>query len=474
MSNTHFQKLVDSGSPVGEVISINRFLVDVKGLHPVNLRALVMFEDGSKGMVYRILDESVVVLHIDDTPLRAGMVAVVQHQELVCKVGKDYLGRVVSVKGEPEDGKGAIAADDNWPVFNEAPAFFERELVDTQLETGVVTIDALFPLVKGQRIAILGDSKSGKSALASQIAVHQKNTDTAVVYVMIGKRKSDIDALVGRLQQADAMKNAIIITSTVFDSPVLSYLAPYIATSMAEYLWQKLGRDVLIIYDDLTTHAYIHREIALLAGISPGRDSYPGDTFFAHSSLLERAGKLARNHRSLTSLPLVLTAGGDITGYLSTNLMSITDGQWILDMSVFHSGIRPAISVSQSVTRVGGRGHDKRQKQLASQVFRALGSYSQAQEFAHFGSELALATKKDLEQGKLIYDVLTQQPHESYNLMAQSLMLDIVLGLGDNQAVDVQALKLLSPDYGSKIKSEKDFEAVREQLKARSLLELKR
>lgn len=470
--NRHFDQLVASGRPVGEVFAVDRFLVRIKGLQPVNQHALIMFEDGSKGYVHHVLEDHVVVLHLGTKSIRVGTVAVVQHDQLVTKVGKDFIGRVVSVTGEPLDGKGPIPADSVWPVFNNAPALHERELLNTQLETGLTVVDTLFPLLRGQRIAILGDSKSGKTALASQIALNQKNTDVVVVYVLIAKRKSDVDLLLGRLQANDALKKTIVIVSTMADSLILSYLAPYVGCGMAEYLWQQQNQDVLIVYDDLTAHAQTYREIALLSGMSPGRDSFPGDTFYIHSSLLERAGKLASNHKTLSSVPMVFAAGGDITAYLPTNIMSITDGQWILDMNVFRDTMRPAVSVGLSVSRVGGRGQTPRQKQLSDQVFKALTAYKQAQEYAHFGSELAVAAQTDLARGERLYKILNQVPGERYTLNQQALMLDIALGLTNNETLNVDSLKSQVVEAATKIKEDKDFEKVRDHLKQTSLVEV--
>lgn len=466
----HFQRLVEKGNPVGEVVGVNQFIVMVKGLQPANAHALVMFEDGSKGFINHVLEDHVLVLHLGTEHLQVGMVAVMQHNKLVSKVGKDYIGRIVNVMGEPLDGKGPIAADDTWPVFQPAPPIFERELLDLQLETGVTSVDGLFPIVRGQRLAILGDNKTGKTALATQIAINQKNTDIITVYVLIGKRRSDIDELMARLNETDSLKNTIVIVSTLFESLIMTYLAPYVGCAMAEYLWQACDQETMIIYDDLTSHAQAYREVALLSGVSPGRDSYPGDMFYAHSSLLERAGKLKRSGKTLTCLPIVLTPNNDITAYLPTNIMSITDGQWIMDLQVFLSGNRPAVSTGLSVTRVGGVGQNKRQKSQTVATMKALATYRQAEEYAHFGSELALSAHKDLARGKSILELFNQPPTVTYNFMEQQLMLDIVLNMDDTALLDVKKMKELVREYAPKVTSDEVFDQIRDQLQAASML----
>lgn len=469
-SSQHFQKLVDAGHPVGEVVAINSFLVAVKGLQPVSTHSLIVFEDGSHGFTRDILPDRVMILRLGAAQIKIGTLAVVQEEDLTTEVGKDFIGRVISVTGEPLDGKGAIAADANWPIFNSAPPIYERELLSTQLETGVTLIDALFPIVRGQRLALLGDSKSGKTTLATQIAIHQRSTDQIVIYVLIAKRRSDVDTLLTRLSDAGVMEKCIIVVSTIFESLVNSYLAPYVGCALSEYLWQKLGQDVVVIYDDLTAHAQAYREISLLLGTSPGRDSYPGDIFHAHSSLLERAGKLKVNHNSLTAIPIALTEGGDISTYLPTNIMSITDGQWILDMGVFRSGRRPAINTGLSVTRVGGVGQNARQKAQNGAVFKLLGEYLKAQAFARFGAEMSSSSQQVLLKGRQLDELFSQIPGETYSVVAQQLMLDIILAPDVSQTLGVANLKKIAGPAAVAVKIDDDYGAQLDGLKAKTAI----
>jgi len=291
--------------------------------------------------------------------------------------------------------------------------------------------------------------------------------------VLIAKRQRDVAQLVDRLEKNGALEKAIIIVTNMFESLVVTYLAPYIGAAHGEYFWQKLGMDTLVIYDDLTSHAQAYREISLIAGVSPGRDSYPGDMFYTHSSLVERAGRLESNHATQTILPIVYAPAGDITAYLPTNVMSMTDGQWILDVAIFRDTMRPAISTGLSVTRVGGVGQNKRQKSLAAAMNKTLAGYRQAEEYAHFGTELSPEAQADYDKGKALFQLMNQEIGEGYSLMDQQFLLDVILTSKPGEKIDIKKMKELVKEYSPKVvdkKDESNFDTLRDELKARVLM----
>ncbi len=466
MSSSKFEKLVAAGNPVGEVIGIDSFMVSVKGLQPTNVHATVRFEDDTRGYVHQVFEDHVIVMKLDPVQLSIGAVCVIEARDIMTPVGKNFIGRVVNVFGEPLDGKGEIVADQEWDVFHPAPMLYERELLDTPIETGVAILDLEYSLARGQRMAMLGDSKVGKTALAAQLAINQKNTDVTVIYVLIAKRQHDVAELVSNLAKNDALKKAVVVVSNSFESLILTYLVPYVGAAHGEYFWHKLNMDTIVIYDDLTAHAQAYREISLIAGVSPGRDSYPGDMFYTHSSLLERAGKTEANHASQTVIPIVYAPGGDITAYLPTNIMSITDGQWILDAQIFKDTMRPAVSTGLSVTRVGGVGQNKRQKAQADKLNQTLSGYRTAEEYAHFGTELSPQAQADYDKGKVLFKLMNQGVGEIYNFVEQQFLMSIVLNSKPEEVIDVETLKARVHEYAPKLQEDKDGNGNYDELEA--------
>jgi F-type H+-transporting ATPase subunit alpha len=461
-----FTSLVSAGNPVGEIMGIDSFMVKVKGLQPTNVHAVVRFQDDTRGYVHEVFEDHVVVMKLDPSPLKIGMVCVIEKRDIMTPVGKNFIGRVVNVFGEPIDGKGPIQPDQEWDVFHSAPMLYERELLDTPVETGVTILDLEYSLARGQRMAMLGDSKVGKTALAAQVAINQKNTDITVVYVLIAKRQHDVAELVSTLEKNDALKKAVVVVSNSFESLILTYLVPYVGAAHGEYFWHQCNMDTLMIYDDLTAHAQAYREISLIAGVSPGRDSYPGDMFYTHSSLLERGGKTESNHASQTLLPIVYAPGGDITAYLPTNIMSITDGQWILDGQIFKDTMRPAVSTALSVTRVGGVGQNKRQKGLADKLNLTLAGYRTAEEYAHFGTELSPQAQSDYDKGKVLFKLLNQSIGENYSFAEQQFLMSIVLKSAPEEIINIEKLKQRVREYGPKLQEDKDMNGNFDELEA--------
>jgi len=467
--NQTFQKLVEADKLTGEVVAVNSFIIEVKGLEGVRLGADVLFEDGQHGVVREVYGDKVILFNIDSEKIAIGTLAVVANDILSIPVGKGLIGRVVSPLGKPADGNGSIRTTATSGIFNPAPGIMDRSVLSDLLASGVTAVDSFFPIVLGQRIAILGDSKSGKSTFLSQLSANQQGSKRIVIYVLIGKRKVDVEQLLAGLRTSGAMDHTIVVLADIFDSLPQSYLAPYAACAMAEYLWNE-GEDVIVIYDDLTSHAEAYRQLSLLQEVDPGRDSYPGDMFYSHSNLLERAGKLLKNNKTLTALPVVLTPGDDVTAYLPTNIMSITDGQIIFDLSVFRQGIRPAVNVGLSVSRVGSQAQTVRQKRLSTTLFKAIAKYHQAEEFSHFSNQLSKETTNDLNIGKNIYQALLQPPEELHSLNEQQLLLETVLLNNGEKEIDVLGIKESVKQVSLKIKDEKDFDHIEAELLKKHML----
>jgi len=461
--NPTFQRLVEADNLTGEVVAYNSFIVEVKGLEGVRLGSQVLFSDGQRGLVREAYGDQVILFNIDSEKIALGTLAVVEEDLMSVPVGTGLIGRVVSPTGKPLDEKGALKTTATSGVFNQAPGFMERSMLNEQLPSGVTAVDMFFPIVLGQRIAVLGDSKSGKSTLLNQLSAMQDNTERIVVYVMIGKRKVDIEQLLNNLEDSGAMQHTIVVQADIFDSLTQSYLAPYTACAMAEHLWHS-GHDVIIIYDDLSSHAEAYRQLSLLQEVDPGRDSFPGDMFYAHSSLLERAGKLDKNGKTLTALPIITTPNDDITAYLSTSIMSITDGQIVLDLGMFRQGVRPAVNAGLSVSRVGGQAQTVRQKRLSGDLFKKLANYHRAEEFTHFGSSLSQEAKADYALGKQIYEALRQLPEQLYSITQQQLLLEVIVSGGGAEEIDITGLKTAIEEIESDITDDKELDSIEEKL----------
>jgi F-type H+-transporting ATPase subunit alpha len=455
--NAKFQKLIEADNPTGEVVAADRSLIRVKGLESVGSGAVIMFENGAEGLVREAAEEGTLIMNLSTIDVPIGALAALEDPILMVGVGDGLIGRVVSPLGKPLDGRGPIRTSEQRQVFKEAPGVIERALLKDQLTTGVSMVDMLFPVLLGQRVAILGDSKAGKTTFLTQMGISQLGMDRIVIYCLVAKRKVDVDTLVYKLIETGAMAHSIVVVSSVFDSLAQSYVAPYAACAMGEYFWYA-GRNAVMVYDDLTSHAKVYRELSLLAKGNPGRESYPGDMFYAHSSLLERAGKLAAGGGTLTALPIVLTPGNDVTAFLPTSLISITDGQVVFDLEKFRQGIRPAVNHGLSVSRVGGRGQNSRQKKLTQTLFKRMIEHQQAAEFARFGSELSAESQTAMEVGRRIYEAFKQPPDEIFTLIEQELFLSAVLKTSTDVTFNVDSTKVQARQLAKFMEGDADID----------------
>lgn len=412
-------------SEIGKIVSYADGVAQVYGLSNVMAGEMVEFEDGTKGLVMNLEESSVgVVILGGGSLLKEGMSVKRLGKLLRVPVGEALLGRVVNALGEPIDGKGPIETTETRFVEEKAPGIMDRKSVHEPMATGIKAIDALVPIGRGQRELIIGDRQTGKTTVALDTIINQKGNGVVCIYVAVGQKESTVAQIIRRLEDHGAMEYTIIVSATGSEAAALQFLAPYTGVTMGEY-FRDSARHGLIVYDDLSKHAVAYREMSLILRRPPGREAYPGDVFYIHSRLLERAAKVCdeRGAGSLTALPIIETQAGDVAAYIPTNVISITDGQIFLETELFNSGIRPAINVGLSVSRVGGAAQIKATKQVAGTLRLDLAQYRELQAFAQFASDLDESSRKQLERGQRMVEVLKQPPFSPLSAEKQVMII---------------------------------------------------
>ena len=411
----------------GVVISSADGIVQVEGMDKAVYGEIVTFENGAKGMVERVDPGKLGIMLFDGAEtVGVGTLVTRSGKRAGIPVGDGFLGRVIDPLGEPIDGKGPVNAEGYNPIEKQAPGILERQSVDTPLHTGILAIDSMFPIGRGQRELIIGDRQTGKTSIATDAILNQKDTGVLCIYVAIGQKASSIARVAEDLKKHGAMSYTTIVAATASDSAPLQYIAPYAGTALAEYFMSK-GKSVLIVYDDLSKHAVAYRAISLLLRRSPGREAYPGDVFYLHSRLLERSCRMRDDlgGGSITALPIVETQAGDVSAYIPTNVISITDGQIFLESALFNAGNRPAVNVGLSVSRVGGAAQTKAMKKANSNLRIELAQYKDMESFAQFSSDLDAETRRQLEHGKALTEMLKQPLYQPKSDAEQVVVLTL-------------------------------------------------
>ena len=421
---------VPKDEEVGTVLTVGDGIATISGLEDAEYGEILLFECGIKGMILDLKEDEIgCVIFGDESEITEGSMVRRTKKVAGIPVGEAFMGRVINALGEPVDGKGLITQEDYYPIENPAPGIIDRQPVNRPMETGLLSIDSMFPIGRGQRELIIGDRQTGKTAIALDTILNQKGKGVVCIYVAIGQKASSVAQLAENLRKHGAMDYTIIVNATASDSATLQYIAPYSGCAMGEFFMNH-GKDVLIVYDDLSKHAVAYRTLSLLLERSPGREAYPGDVFYLHSRLLERSAHLsdALGGGSMTALPIVETQAGDVSAYIPTNIISITDGQIFLESDLFHSGQRPAVNVGLSVSRVGGAAQTKAMKKATGAIRLDLAQYREMEVFMQFSSDLDEATKKQLRYGQGLMRLLRQKQYNPYKQHEQVILLTAAMG----------------------------------------------